>query len=86
MTNWWIGWVVMGVTMVQCYQILQNPQVPWVQALPLIFSFESLGFALMLSQVPWLRIIAIGSAAVWFVWAWVTDHYAVYLFVKEKRE
>lgn len=76
--DWWMGWGIAGVSMVQCYQILRTPCVPWIRALPLIFGIESLGFALMVS-VPWLRTVAIGSAAVWFVWAWVIDHYPFFM-------
>ena len=81
MENWWIGWVFVGVSMAQCYHILRTPEMPWVQALPLIFSFESLGFGVMVS-VPWVRAVAIASAAVWFAWAWAARHF--YLFMSEK--
>ena len=83
MENWWIGWVFVGVSMAQCYQILRAPEDPWVRAVPVIFSLEFMGFAMMVS-VPWVRILAIGSAAIWFAWAWATSHF--YLFISEKGE
>lgn len=83
MENWWLGWVFVLISMGKCYQILRDPQIPWIHALPLTFSFESLGFAMMVSM-PWLRTVAIVSVFVWFAWAWATSHF--YLFISEKGD